>query len=127
MSYQYSVDGPHVVLRFEYHPSLVVALKTRIPKSYRRWNPERQAWIIGREYWPTAQRVLADFGFVGVAPPRPVSDSWRRLHLQPDAPPEVVDAAYKALARVHHPDHGGDNGHMREINLAYDALKAAQK
>lgn len=52
------------------------------------------------------------------------------LGIAPDAPQEVVEAAFKALARVHHPDvskakDGGER--MRQINRAYEILRDAAK
>lgn len=45
------------------------------------------------------------------------------LHLLPSAPPEVVDAAYRAMAKIFHPDAGGATNDMQRINAAYDAIK----
>jgi hypothetical protein len=45
------------------------------------------------------------------------------LFLIPGAPIEVIRAAHRALAAIHHPDRGGDPSKMVEINLAYDVLK----
>jgi len=63
-------------------------------------------------------------------PPPPVSSSSGSpssahavLCVGSNAPPEVVDAAYKALAKLHHPDRGGDVEKMKEINDAYRRLK----
>jgi hypothetical protein len=47
-----------------------------------------------------------------------------RLHLLPDAPAEVVKAAYKALAQLNHPDKGGDEEAMKLLNEAYAKLAA---
>jgi hypothetical protein len=47
-----------------------------------------------------------------------------RLHLLPDAPAEVVKAAYKALAQLNHPDKGGDTARMQELNEAFRLLAA---
>jgi hypothetical protein len=44
------------------------------------------------------------------------------LHLRDDAPPEVVRAAYKALALTHHPDRGGSAEKMKSLNEAYRKL-----
>jgi curved DNA-binding protein CbpA len=49
------------------------------------------------------------------------------LHLKPDAPPEVVAAAYKALAFKHHPDRGGDEEEMKRINDSHDRIKEDMK
>jgi curved DNA-binding protein CbpA len=45
------------------------------------------------------------------------------LHLLPSAPPELIEGAYKILARLSHPDVGGDPEAMRALNEARDALK----
>lgn len=46
------------------------------------------------------------------------------LGVQEDAPREVWEAAYKALARKHHPDVGGDQAVMVQLNEAKAAMEA---
>src|SRR5687768_11738859 len=49
---------------------------------------------------------------------------YRILQVLPEADPEVVAAAYRALARKHHPDmEGGDARLMREVNEAWEVLQ----
>lgn len=57
-------------------------------------------------------------------PPAPV-DWWIVLQIPKSSSPQDVDAAYKALARQHHPDVGGDAVQMARINVARDAALAA--
>ena len=38
-----------------------------------------------------------------------------------------IKNAFKALAKKHHPDQGGDENKFKEINEAYDTLKTAEK
>lgn len=40
------------------------------------------------------------------------------LGIFPDAPLEVAEAAYRALARLRHPDHGGTEEDMKALNEA---------
>jgi DnaJ domain len=47
---------------------------------------------------------------------------YRLLHVQADAPAEVVKAAYRALIRTHHPDAGGDHQVAAMLNEAYGVL-----
>jgi DnaJ-like protein len=52
-------------------------------------------------------------------------DPYEVLQISPHASPEVITAAYRALARRAHPDinDGRDStGRMRELNAAYDLL-----
>ncbi len=55
-------------------------------------------------------------------------DYYRILQVHPDAEPDVVQAAYRRLARKHHPDSGGEPARMQELNEAYAVLAdAAQR
>ncbi len=46
------------------------------------------------------------------------------LGVQPDAPMEVVEAAYKAKARKAHPDlHGGDDTEMKQLNATIATIR----
>jgi hypothetical protein len=45
------------------------------------------------------------------------------LGIQPDAPLEVAEAAWKALARTRHPDVGGSEEAMQELNAAIEAIR----
>ncbi len=47
---------------------------------------------------------------------------YRVLHVQPDAPAEVVRAAYRALMARHHPDQGGDHELAVLLNEAWTVL-----
>ncbi len=50
-------------------------------------------------------------------------DPYRVLQVDPEAEPDVVRAAYRALARKYHPDGPqGDGARMRAINEAWAAL-----
>jgi hypothetical protein len=54
---------------------------------------------------------------------------YRILHLQPDAPAEVVKACYRTLMSTlrHHPDLGGDHETAALINEAYAVLSDATR
>ncbi|RME81086.1 MAG: J domain-containing protein [Caldilineae bacterium] len=50
-------------------------------------------------------------------------DYYRILQVDPGAEPEVIQAAYRRLARKYHPDTGqGDARRMQELNEAYAVL-----
>lgn len=81
----------------------------------------------GIERWGTGEMVDAAFrGFTAIpanagsgsviVPPRP----WYEvLHVSPDAPQAVIDAAYKAMLKSTHPDVGGDQASFEEAQRAY--------
>ena len=69
-------------------------------------------------------------GFAALPPPSSATAAPERpwhtvLGVAPNAPREVIEAAYKALARTTHPDVGGSAEAMAEINAARaEALQA---
>ena len=58
--------------------------------------------------------------------PAPVKerDPYEVLGVRSDAPLEVVEACWRALARRAHPDVGGSDVAMKEINAAWEKIRA---
>src|SRR5437762_893028 len=54
----------------------------------------------------------------------PHRDAYRILQVVPEAHPDVIRAAYYALARIHHPDGNQTNTDlMSDLNWAYDQIR----
>lgn len=69
---------------------------------------------------PTAWQMKAAGARVIVDPPPPREEPpFGKLFITEDAPMEVVQAAYRALAKKHHPDAGGSTEKFQEIDGAY--------
>ena len=49
-------------------------------------------------------------------------DHYRVLQVDPAANPLVIQAAYRALAQIFHPDVFGDEDEMKKINAAWEVL-----
>jgi DnaJ-domain-containing protein 1 len=49
-------------------------------------------------------------------------DPYALLHVSRHAPPEVIEAAYRALAKRYHPDVGGSEAAMKQLNRARDMI-----
>lgn len=134
------------VLQFPYDAELVDALKCEIPAYSRTFDPATKAWTVKAPHTDRAIRLLREF-FPGAEvatasgqrrhtppPRRPEPMAAPRhftiLHVTPDAPPEVVNAAFKALVKLCHPDAlpapQRDQAHQRmcAINAAYEALRS---
>ena len=56
------------------------------------------------------------------APPK-YRDPYEILEVRPDAAIEVIEAAYRALAKRLHPDAGGSVEAMQELNQAFERIK----
>jgi curved DNA-binding protein CbpA len=54
-------------------------------------------------------------------------DPYRILQVIPEAEPEVIRAAYRALARKYHPDLGGTRAQMALLNAAWETLGHPQE
>jgi len=64
----------------------------------------------------------------GKAPPSPrepmsLDEAYQILDLKPGATREEIDAAYKRLMKVVHPDHGGGEGLAAKLNAARARLR----
>lgn len=56
-----------------------------------------------------------------------MNDPYEVLQVHRRAEPEVIRAAFRALARKHHPDFGGDSARMVEITEAYAILGNSER
>lgn len=134
------------ILTFPYDADLVEALKRDIPARSRSYNPVTRAWTVRtpyaeraiwllRQFFPHAQCVTAgahrqDTQSHPTREPLARPSHYTVLHVLPSAPPEVVGAAYRALAKLHHPDalpvpdRDRATQQMQEINIAIEALRA---
>ncbi len=83
--------------------------------------------------WPQVIRGLRELRgeYVPDPPPRgnkqDVEVCYRLFGLSPSAKWDEVERAYRAKAKIHHPDRGGDEDAMRALNEAYNYLKQVKK
>ena len=52
---------------------------------------------------------------------------YRLLGVSPSASWDEIERAYRKKAKLHHPDHGGDEDAMRALNEAYQFLKQTRR
>jgi curved DNA-binding protein CbpA len=55
------------------------------------------------------------------------TDLYKVLQVDPSANPLVIQAAYRVLAQIHHPDVSGDADEMKRLNAAWEVLGNARK
>lgn len=70
--------------------------------------------------------VEAGEKFFGGVHPADLELCYRLLGVSPSAKWEEIERAYRQKAKIHHPDHGGDEDAMRALNEAYQTLKRVQ-
>jgi DnaJ-class molecular chaperone len=113
----------------------IKALKRIIDFEYRQYDRGDKLWIVNEDGFEQMcqwvdhcrLRIGADVKWQQEPtrprqPKRTRIEPYAALHLLPTAPPDVVKAAYRALATAHHPDKGGDMVAMQRINRAYAQL-----
>lgn len=122
-------------LRFPFNQFVIDNLKMRIPKHGRAYVPDLRAWTVFAPWIDEAIEILEEaFDSVTVkrqerqqttrtAPPAGSDQSFAELHLRSTAPVELIHGAYRILAKLYHPDLGGDTSTMERINAAYQRIK----
>lgn len=133
---------------FPYDPAMVEDMKG-VPVAYRTYDPDKRLWTISVPY---AGRVLDLFlrrfphatvnaydtrGRDSAPPPpppkAPVTTPHAALYVLPTAPREVIEAAYRALVKKHHPDRlpeperAQGNERLARINVAYAQLTGGRR
>jgi len=96
------------------------AARKRREKERKRQDAERRRRRAERRRQEQQRRAQNDFQFRvrgGLA------EAYKTLCVQQGAPWEVIKASHKAMARLYHPDHGGDVKKMQDINAAFDLLR----
>jgi hypothetical protein len=117
-------------IRAPYNPEFIAELKARVPSSTRQWVAEEKIWVVGRAYTDSALEILRGYFKVqeeSARPghehsPSPKEELYAVLFLRPDAPRELLPVVYRQLAKLAHPDHGGDEERMKRLNAAYERL-----
>lgn len=125
--------GNHVAISFPFDRLLVDRFKIDVPAYARTYVPETKTWLFESAYAARAVHLLQERfpdARVESAPDQDVAtvsdheSEYLTLFVIPDAPPEVVKAAYRALSKLYHPDRGGDVTAMQRINDAYERLES---
>lgn len=116
---------------------LLISVKHGIKVSHRKFDEKTQHWLVHWTYLAFVVHLARSYGMeveYGTLPTKwqlqaagaqvmadetPVENPFARLYVTDDAPLDVVHAAYRALAKMHHPDVGGSTAKFQEVDLAY--------
>ncbi len=113
------------------------------PASHRYWDSERAAWAVQVDHLIDLVKIgeyhtgfvdYSDLGidlqmFIAQNKSRNVvksiiqEDPFAVMHLLPTAPQVMIEAAWKALAKLHHPDSGGNEEEFKRVSDAYQRIK----
>lgn len=129
----HSCGDIHLVL--PYNRPFIEQLEIEVPAYARGYDSETKSWLVDAAYAPWVIHLCRqhfpngriDRGEPARAEPRResgLSSVYSMLHLLPDAPPELGTGAYWILAKIHHPDRGGNAVRMGQINAAHAKIGA---
>lgn len=116
-----------------YNILFVAEVKSKIPKDYRKWDPDERVWVINYCYEDKIIAICStyfeDIAYYGEkkysSKSIQSSPAYETLFLLPGAPKEVVIATYRALSKLYHPDVSNKPNtteRMKEINIAFDNI-----
>lgn len=119
------------VIRTPYLQDFVDELKETVPAAYRHWDRENKQWYIEPSYANEAAELFFSYFPDGdsfeLARTYRKAPTWAKtLFVQEDAPLEVIEAAYRTLAKTYHPDRGGSEAKMKTINEAIEQAREAK-
>jgi hypothetical protein len=131
-------DDGRLALKSRYDPGLVDVIKMMIPSCDRTWDTAAKTWYLAPEWGDGLIEALRECGMTVTdrrPPPSPpqatvlavasaLQEACVVLHITPDAPVAVAEASFKALAKQHHPDVGGDTATFQHLNDALRTFKA---
>ena len=108
-----------------YSADFVDELKSTIQPSHRHWNPDEKYWLINEIYLEDLVTILkrhynevtTDLLGEESQPSNLFSQIFEIL------PKEYVDKVYFILASAIHPDHGGNEALIKQLNEAYQEKK----
>lgn len=121
-------EGEQFLLQTGYNVVLV-RLLNNLPTAECVYRAENKTWYISLKHKQTVIDYLRKLGYVYTDVDQPVptgDDAFALLGLLPTATKEVCEAAYKALAIANHPDKGGNEEIMKQINEAWNKIKQAK-
>jgi len=128
------VDGAWIKIRAPYDkgrtPACIQDLKDNIPVGSRKWDPDEKVWkvdpahdavlmeILGRWY---DEVCVLELNKPAPAPMQQGEDPYgKMLRLCPDS---VMPKVYRTIAAALHPDTGGDQAKMAELNVIWEQIK----
>lgn len=134
------VESGFVRVRWPWHKTrmdpLRDAIKSRIPRAARKWNPKEKCWDIEPSYDELLLRileqhcdevcVLGDSGASESAPaalPDGTDPAALLISLCPD---KALPKVWRAIAAALHPDAGGDAEAFKRASSAWEALRASK-
>lgn len=96
---------------------VVEYLRRGVPQVYRQFDGDTSCWYVHDKYAESVKQMMYSSGGAKID-----EDPWAVLHLRPGAPPAIIQAVWRAMAKELHPDRGGDPEEFKRVTAAYEKL-----
>lgn len=143
-------DGYDNYLRIDsdYNEAFISAFKNTIPWKKRQWDKEKKCWFVDKFFKPIVLSLLEehyDYVDIQISEDAKIKElvaeirklklisashadhDYNFMGLLPSAEDVVVKAAYKKLTMINHPDRGGSENYMKDLNRAYNNIRSKRK
>lgn len=135
-------------VRTPFNKDFVDWVKSEVVINCRRWDKENDVWVISYSYEDDliveCFKLFHEVKKIGKRSAKKTEPQFSRsrqtpmdartaydvFHLQPSAPPELINAAYRVMAKLYHPDVYGEpdaTDQMKKINDAYEKIRKVEK
>ena len=109
-----------------YSKDWTATLESSVQKHHKFFDPGDKFWYVRESQFDKIclimEKYFDDVVLVGFESRDACPTTWATLWLLPGAPQELVKTSYRVLASLYHPDKGGSNEAMAELNEAYHEL-----
>lgn len=95
-------------------------IRYSIPQLYRQFEPTSLCWYVHQKYVENVRSLMQSRSTANTTENN--DDPWALLHLRPGAPPAIIKAVWRELAKSLHPDRGGDEEQFKRVKAAYDKI-----
>lgn len=85
---------------------------------YRKY--ESGVWYVHQKFYDNVKQLATPDTTFSTG--EVIKDPHAVLHLRPTAPPAIIKAVWRELAKLLHPDHGGDPEAFQRAKEAYEML-----
>lgn len=106
------------LLRGKVDSDVVQFVRRSIPAIYRYFDSDRSAWVVHDKFIEEVKQLASGHS----AQTTDDADPYAVLHLRPTAPPAIIKAVWREMAKIYHPDRGGDVEAFKRAKAAYDKI-----
>jgi len=114
-----------VIMLTPYQKEFVEEFKIKVPYPHRKWDPDKKVWLVAETMLEATVELMKKY-FDDISTNLLTEETGNNLweSVFTAIPNDYIDVVYRALCQAVHPDHGGTDEQMKQLNMAYNARKS---